>query len=69
LDRLGLKGWRVGDAKVSSTHANFIINRGKARAADVIELIRRIRQLVKKKTGILLEPEIKFIGNDLVLEE
>jgi len=58
IDSCGLKGCRVGDAQVSELHANFIVNRGKATAADVKALMEIIVQEVEKKHGIVLEPEI-----------
>lgn len=57
LDEAGCKGMRVGDAQVSTKHANFIVNLGEARAADIIKLITR----VQKKVKIKLEPEIKIM--------
>jgi len=60
IDKLGLKGMRVGGAMVSPIHANFIVNAGGATAADVIELIERIREKVRSQTGIELELEIKI---------
>lgn len=60
IDRLGLKGTRVGDAEVSRRHANFIINRGNARSADVFELVRRIRARVLEKTGFTLKCEVRY---------
>ena len=58
IDSCGLKGCRVGDAQVSELHANFIVNRGNASANDVKALMDKIVQEVKKKHGIVLEPEI-----------
>jgi len=58
IDSCGLKGCRVGDAQVSELHANFIVNRGSATASDVKVLMEKIVQEVKKKHGIVLEPEI-----------
>ncbi|MGM0380400.1 MAG: UDP-N-acetylmuramate dehydrogenase [bacterium] len=58
IEEAGLKGTECGDAKISEKHANFIINRGEARAADVMELIRRARRAVKNKFNIPLETEI-----------
>lgn len=62
IDRLGFKGASVGDAQVSELHANFIINRGRATAAQVLELIEQIRSRVKTEEGIELELEVSVIG-------
>lgn len=63
IDEHGLKGLRVGAAEVSSKHGNFIINRGGATAADVIELVRKIRVRVKRESGHDLEPEVLLVGS------
>jgi UDP-N-acetylmuramate dehydrogenase len=65
IAELGLKGTRVGGAEVSSLHANFIVNRSGARAADILSLIERIRRKVRQERGIDLEPEIKIVGEDV----
>ncbi len=62
IDECGLKGLRVGDAEVSAVHANFIVNRGKATGADVVELVRRVRAKVKEARGVELEPEALLYG-------
>jgi len=62
IDESGLKGERVGDAEVSSTHANFIVNRGHATGADVLELVRRVRARVRQVKGVELEPEVLLYG-------
>jgi len=62
IDRLGLKGMSVGDAVVSDVHANFIVNRGSASAADVLALVALIRQRVKDAHNIHLELEVRVIG-------
>ena len=62
IEAIGAKGWREGDAAVSDLHANFIINQGQARAVDVLNLMRRIRRRVFQETGIVLKPEIRWIG-------
>ena len=62
IDVSGLKGQRVGDAQVSPVHANFIVNLGDATAADVIELVRRVRARVEQSQGIRLEPEVLLYG-------
>ncbi len=62
LDRAGAKGMCIGDAVVSDKHANFIVNRGCATAAEVRALIEQCRQLVLDAHGIQLEPEVEFVG-------
>ncbi len=62
LDRAGAKGIRVGDAEVSRSHANFFINRGEARAAEVMALIERTHALALRRYGIDLELEIELVG-------
>jgi len=61
IESCGLKGKRVGEAEVSTLHANFIVNRGKASAQDVIELANMIRRIVREKTGVDLELEMRPI--------
>lgn len=62
VESAGLKGASVGDACVSSKHANFIVNQGNARAQDVLSLIRQVRARVARQTGIKLELELKLVG-------
>ena len=62
VESAGLKGAEVGDACVSTKHANFIVNQGHASAHDVLSLIRKVRARVARKTGIKLELELKVIG-------
>ena len=62
IDSLNLKGSASGGAKVSDVHANFIVNRGDATAADVETLVRRVRGIVKAETGTTLTPEIVLVG-------
>jgi UDP-N-acetylmuramate--alanine ligase len=62
IDEAGLKGERVGDAEVSTVHANFIINRGHATGSDVIALMRRVRARVREARGVELEPEVLLYG-------
>ena len=62
IDRCGLKGYNFGGAEVSRKHANFIVNRDKASAADVRHVIVHIQKTVFEKLGILLDPEVVFIG-------
>jgi UDP-N-acetylmuramate dehydrogenase len=59
LDLCGLKGVRVGRAEVSAVHANFIVNRGGAAAADVLELIRVMKERVRGRFGVDLELEVR----------
>jgi UDP-N-acetylmuramate dehydrogenase len=62
IDSLGLKGERVGAAQVSELHGNIIVNRGGARAADVLALIRRIETRVRESLGFALEREVRLVG-------
>lgn len=62
IEQAGLKGAKIGGAQVSEVHANYIVNTGKATAADVMGLIDKIKAAVLEKTGISLELEIKTIG-------
>ncbi len=64
IEAVGLKGAQIGDAQVSEKHANFIINRGHARADDVLSLIHQIGQTVQQQKGITLELELKIVGED-----
>ncbi len=59
----GLRGYSVGGASVSEKHCGFIINKGNATAKDVITLIEDVKRIVNDKFGVMLKPEIRFIGN------
>ncbi len=63
IEAMGLKGAVAGGARVSEVHANFIVNTGNATAADVVELITRIRDAAREVHGIELTPEIRFLGS------
>jgi UDP-N-acetylmuramate dehydrogenase len=62
IDRAGLKGHRVGGARISPLHANFILNLGSATASDVVALIRLAQSRVWSEFGVRLEPEVQFVG-------
>jgi UDP-N-acetylmuramate dehydrogenase len=62
LESAGLKGTRLGGAAFSDRHANFIVNLGGARAAEVRSLIELARDKVKQSSGVALEPEVKLVG-------
>jgi len=62
IDACGLRGKRIGGAEVSPRHANIIINRSNATAADVRALIAHVQGAVVRETGYQLEPEISFVG-------
>ena len=62
IDRAGLKGLAIGGARVSSTHANFIVNEGGASASDVRRLIDRCRDEVRARFGVTLREEIHLLG-------
>lgn len=63
IESCGLKGYAIGNARVSEKHANFIVNPdGRARAADIEALIGHVRRVVVEKTGVALEAEVRIIG-------
>ena len=62
IESCGLKGKRLGGAQVSEKHANFIVNNGDARAADIEQLIETVRTQVAEKTGVALVTEVRIIG-------
>lgn len=62
VDGVGLKGHRIGQARISPLHANFILNLGGASAGDVLALIELARDRVLTERGIQLEPEVQFVG-------
>ena len=62
IEECGLKGFEIGQARVSEKHANFIVNKGGACARDIDLLIRHIQRVVQKKTGVLLQPEVRYMG-------
>ena len=62
IDEAGLKGRSVGGAAVSEKHCGFVVNTGGATARDVFELMRIVRDEVKKNSGIVLEPEVRLVG-------
>jgi UDP-N-acetylmuramate dehydrogenase len=63
IDMAGLKGLRVGDAEVSALHANYLVNRGNASAADILKLMEIVREKVVAAFNIYLEPEVQIVGN------
>jgi len=65
VDELGLKGSRVGDARVSDVHGNFIVNEGAATATEVLELIGQIQATARKERGIELETEVQIVGEEI----
>lgn len=62
VEAAGLRGFSHGGAAVSEKHGNFIINKNQATAADVLELIAEVRNIVKEKFNVMLEPEVRLIG-------
>ncbi len=60
IDKANLKGQKVGGAVVSEKHANFIVNTGNATSADILELIKIIKETIKKKYNVSLEQEIQI---------
>lgn len=62
IDQTGLKGLSVGGAQVSTKHAGFVVNKGGATAADVVNLIHEVQKRVKEAHGVELQPEVRMIG-------
>ena len=65
IEEAGLKGVRVGDAEVSEVHANFLLNRGGAKAVHLLELMRLVQERVLARHGVALEPEVRLLGGGL----
>ena len=64
IDLAGLKGKQIGDAQVSTTHANFIINRDAATARDIEALIEHVQQTVLDEHGVSLVHEVRIVGEE-----
>ena len=62
IDELGLKGFSVGGVRVSERHANFFVADDAATASDVHRLVSEVQRIVAERTGVFLEPEIRFVG-------
>jgi UDP-N-acetylmuramate dehydrogenase len=62
IEAAGLKGTREGDAEVSTLHANFIVNCGRATATDILRLMDRVHSEVMDRFGVDLEPEVRVLG-------
>ena len=64
IEELGLKGFKIGGAEISTMHANFIVNSSTANSQDILDLITVIQQKVLQKKGIFLQPEVRMMGFD-----
>ena len=62
IDQAGLKGYAVGDAEVSTKHSGFVINKGEAKAKDVLKLVKHIKETIEEKNGKKIELEIEILG-------
>ena len=62
IESCGLKGFAIGGAVVSRKHSNFIVNTGAASSADIEALIEHVQATVKARCGVLLEREVRIIG-------
>lgn len=63
IEESGCRGLRINGCCISELHCNFIVNDGGATASDIIQLMDTVQKKVAKKTGIILQPEIKIVGN------
>lgn len=66
IEEAGLRGYRIGDAQVSEKHCGFVINRGNASAAQILELMQYVQDRVKEASGVQLEPEVRLLGFESV---
>jgi len=64
IEDAGLKGFKIGDAQVSECHANFIVNLGNAKAQDIIDLVRHIRETIHTHKNVRLDAEVRYVGSD-----
>ena len=64
IDEAGLKGTHVGDAEVSTKHGGFIINKGNAKAKDILELVEIVKKEVYKKYQKQIELEVEIVGEE-----
>lgn len=64
IDEAGLKGYSIGDAEVSTKHAGFVINKGKATAKDVLKLVEHIQNTIYEKFQKKIELEIEIVGEE-----
>ena len=60
----GLKGFSVGGAEVSTLHSGFVINKGGAKASDILDVMEHVKTVIKKEYGVELEPEVRILGDD-----
>ena len=64
IEQGGLKGCQVGGAQVSEKHAGFLVNRGGATAEDFLRLMEYVQAVVREKSGVMLEPEVRIVGSE-----
>ncbi len=62
IEQAGLKGFTVGGAQVSQKHCGFVVNTGNATSSDILSLINEVKNRVYKNSGVMLEPEVRFLG-------
>jgi UDP-N-acetylmuramate dehydrogenase len=62
IEQTGLKGYQIGNAQVSTRHANFIVNLGGATATDIYYLIHEVQEQIRERWSVDLEPEVKMLG-------
>jgi UDP-N-acetylmuramate dehydrogenase len=62
IEQVGLKGYQIGGAQIAQRHANFILNCGSATASDIFQLIRHAQREVEHRWSLLLEPEVRMLG-------
>lgn len=65
IEASGLKGYQIGQAKISDKHANFIVNEGGASARDIEALILHVKDTIQSQCGVCLQPEVHIVGDDI----
>jgi UDP-N-acetylenolpyruvoylglucosamine reductase len=67
IEELGLKGMRVGGARVSEVHGNFLVNERNASATEFLALISRVQEVAQRERGVCLETEVQVVGEQAEL--
>lgn len=67
IDRCGLKGFRIGDAQVSTRHSNFVVNLGNATSDEIMDVVKHVRDTCWRVEGVKLQTEVKYLTSECQL--